>query len=77
MSSLAISTNMQRHIQRLRDRGYVLEFGKPGYPKEVWSTASNDDNHWNDWSCFKFSPDERFFVGYESQPWWGRWVRSP
>ena len=57
--------------------GYALEFGKPGYPKEVWCTTSNDDHHYNDWICFKFSPDEHLFLDCEQQTWWGRWVRSP
>ena len=77
MSALVISTTMQRHIRHLRSSGYELEFGKPGYPKEVWCTTSNDDHRYNYWTCFKFSPDERSFVGGEQQTWWGRWVRSP
>jgi len=52
--------------------GYHVEFGNPGYERELWRTLSNAEGEWNRWERFELVDDENMKLC--GRRWWyGRW----
>jgi hypothetical protein len=68
--------HLERNAERLRGEGLVVEFGNPGYPRELWLCGgSNDDHRWHVWSAWKLYWDETGLYHIGDHWWYGRWER--
>ena len=56
--------------------GYHVEFGNPGYERELWRTLSNGEGEWNRWERFELVDDET--MKWRGVHWcYGRWQTYP
>ena len=67
---------LQTCAVNMRLAGYHVEFGNPGYERELWRTLSNGEGEWNRWERFQLVDDET--MKWRGVHWcYGRWQTYP
>ena len=66
--------------ESFRRNGMTVEFGSPGYPRELWIGLSNMDPEWNFWRYAELccaDNGHKHLVPRGECLWYGRWLRPP